>query len=88
MKNTLLDLNNHLFAEIERLSDEDLRGEDLSEELSRARELGRIAGRIIENGKLALDAVKFSDDHMSMDTHVPRMLTGGGRDAGKDAVDN
>ena len=29
MKNTLGDLNNHLFAEIERLSDEDLQGEEL-----------------------------------------------------------
>nr|DAN93838.1 MAG TPA: hypothetical protein [Caudoviricetes sp.] len=27
MKNTLLDLNNHLFAEIERLGDEELKGD-------------------------------------------------------------
>ena len=28
-KNTLVDLNNHLFAEMERLGDEDLKGEEL-----------------------------------------------------------
>lgn len=36
MKNTLGDLNNHLFAELERLSDEDLKGDELVEEMSRA----------------------------------------------------
>lgn len=33
-KNTLVDLNNHLFAEMERLGDEDLKGEELEEELA------------------------------------------------------
>lgn len=29
MQNTLTDLNNHLFAQLERLSDEDLKGDSL-----------------------------------------------------------
>lgn len=39
MKNTLVDLNNHLFAELERLSDEDLTGEELEAEISRSKAL-------------------------------------------------
>lgn len=77
MKNTLTDLNNHLFAEMERLSDEDLSGEALDTEISRAKALTGVSSQIIQNGKLMLDAIKFQDDRMSLDTVVPRMLTGG-----------
>ena len=77
MKNTLVDLNNHLFAELERLSDEDLTGEELEAEISRSKALTGVSSQIIQNGKLLLDAIKFNDDRMSLNTIVPRMLTGG-----------
>ena len=78
MKNTLVDLNNHLFAELERLSDEDLTSEELEAEISRSKALTGVSSQIIQNGKLMLDAIKFQDDRMSLDTVVPRMLTGDG----------
>ncbi|AXF75171.1 hypothetical protein LU631_09705 [Erwinia tracheiphila] len=58
MKNSLEDLNNHLFAQIERLSDEELGGEALSIELQRSKAISAVASQIIGNGKLALEAQK------------------------------
>lgn len=37
MNNTLGDLNNHLFAQLEKLGDDDLRDEKLDEEIRRAK---------------------------------------------------
>ena len=38
-RNTLMDLNNHLFAELERLGDEDLSQEELEKEIARAKQV-------------------------------------------------
>jgi hypothetical protein len=58
MKNKLIDLNNHLFAQIERLSDEETKGDSLKEEIDRSRAISGVARHIIENARLALDAEK------------------------------
>lgn len=62
MKNKLIDLNNHLFAQIERLSDEATKGENLKEEIERSRAVGGIARNIIDNARLALEAQKALGD--------------------------
>jgi hypothetical protein len=77
MKNTLGDLNNHLFAQLERLNDEDLKGEELKEELERAKIVSLVAIRIIDNGTLILDAQKFVENSVSADTKLPKLLEGG-----------
>ena len=77
MKNTLGDLNNHLFAQLERLGDEELKGEDLKEELERAKMISLVAIRIIDNGTLLLDAQKFIENSESADTKLPKLLEGG-----------
>ena len=56
MKNKLIDLNNHLFAQLERLSDEDVKGEILSEEIKRSKAMDGLAVSIINNASLALKA--------------------------------
>lgn len=58
MKNKLIDLNNHLFAQLERLSEEDLAGDKLLQEIDRSKAITCIANSIIGNAKLALDAQK------------------------------
>lgn len=62
MKNKLIDLNNHLFAQLERLSDENIMGEKLSEEIERSRAIGLTARSIIDNARLALEAQKALSD--------------------------
>lgn len=56
MKNKLTDLNNHLFAQLERLNEEDIEAEKLQSEIERSKAVAAIAREIINNGKLVLDA--------------------------------
>lgn len=73
MKNKLGDLHNHLFEQIERLNDEDLKDEALAQEIARGNAMVNIAAQIIQNGKLALDAMKQEDNFFNQ--KLPPMLT-------------
>ena len=75
MNNKLSDLNNHLFAEIERLSDEELNEDELESEIDRARAITSVSKQIIENGALALRAEKFKQE-MGLDSLNTPMLEG------------
>lgn len=62
-KNKLLDLNNHLFEELERLNDEELKEEELEKEIARANAITDVAQTIINNGELILKAQKHYDEY-------------------------
>lgn len=65
MKNTLTDLNNHLFAQLERLGDEELNGDKLMEEISRAKAVTGISSQIIANGNLVLNSIRIKEEFFS-----------------------
>jgi len=74
MKNKLIDLNNHLFAQLERLSNEGLKDEELKVELNRAKTITSVATQIVNNGRLALDVQKAVADFPNQKTRLPEML--------------
>lgn len=75
MKNTLGDLNNHLFAQLEKLSDEELTGEQLDVEIKRTEAIAKISGQIISNGDLQFKAKEDMDEYgYERSKAVPEML--------------
>lgn len=77
MKNTLGDLNNHLFAELERLGEEDLKGDALTDEINRAKAIIGVSTQVISNGSLVLQAEKTQAEILGRDvTKIPDMLEG------------
>jgi len=82
MKNTLLDLNNHLFEQLERLNDESLPDDQIDRELKRAEGMTKIAEQIIRNGELAYKTMVHMDDYgYGLENRkVPAMLSSGGGD--------
>ncbi len=76
MRNTLGDLNNHLFAELERLGDEELTGEELEKEIRRASAISSVSKNIIANANVILQATKFKEVEMMKSDEMPKMLEG------------
>jgi hypothetical protein len=74
MKNKLSDLNNHLFAQLERLSDEDLTDEQLVVEYSRTKAMTDVAKTIINNAELVLKAAEFSTEYGEKATTIKLFL--------------
>lgn len=63
MKNRLSDLNNHLFAQLERLSEETLTAEQIEQEVSRTDAIVKVADQIVANARVQLEACKIVAQH-------------------------
>ena len=75
MKNTLGDLNNHLFAQLEKLGDDDLQGDELESELKRTDAICDLSEQIIRNGELQFKAMQHMDEYgYERKKEVPEML--------------
>lgn len=74
MKNKLGDLNNHLFAQLERLSDEDLTREQLEQEIRRTDAIVAASSVIVRNADIALKAATLMADYGGTGIHLPAMI--------------
>jgi len=63
MKNKLPDLNNHLFAQLERLSEEGLTAEQIEQECQRADAIVDLSDQILEIANTQLKAAQLIANH-------------------------
>lgn len=74
MKNRLSDLNDHLFAQLERLSDEGLATEKMKEEIARSDAVVAVADQILRHATLQVQAAKILSDHgIDPTSHLPKV---------------
>jgi cell shape-determining protein MreC len=57
-RNKLIDLNNHLFEQLERLNDDELSEEQLEREIKRTKAMCNVGKVIVENAAVVLEAQK------------------------------
>lgn len=78
MKNKISDLNNHLFAQIERLSDEGLTDTALGQEIERAKAVACISTQILNAANLSLQAEKLKREGLVGAAAADRLIGHGG----------
>lgn len=61
-KNKIVDLRDHLFAQLERLSDEELSPEKLESEIQRAHAMQGIANVIVNSAKAEMQYMKLTGE--------------------------
>ena len=72
MKNKLSDLNDHLFAQLERLSQEELTPDQIETEVKRGSAIVAVADQILRHASLQVQAAKIVSDHgMDPSPHLP-----------------
>lgn len=71
MKNKLSDLNDHLFAQLERLSDESLTDQQIVKETQRGDAIVAVADQIIRNASLQVQVAKMVAEKGSIRPLLP-----------------
>ena len=59
----MIDLNNHLFEQLERLNDDELTDEQLEREIKRTKSICNIGKVIVSNAAIVLSAQKHFDEY-------------------------
>lgn len=74
MKNSLADLNDHLFTCLEGLMDDELSPEDLEKEIKRANTVTGVAQTIINNANVQINALKLVSNGILKKAELPEMI--------------
>lgn len=59
-RNKMSDLNDHLFAQLERLGDEELTEDQLKIELQRSKAISQVSKQIVDTAKTTISAIRLS----------------------------
>ena len=73
-RNKLSDLNDHLMAQIEWLTDRDVKGEELTEEIRRSEAVSKVATQVIANANLILKSCVAVENSPSGKMKLPFMI--------------
>lgn len=73
-KNKLTDLNNHLFAQLERLGEEGLNEDQIKSEVTRSKAICGIASQVVKSAKVTIDAMKLVSDGNYPINEVPKLI--------------
>lgn len=81
MKNKLADLNDHLFAQLERLNAEGLSAEKIAKEITRTDALVKVSEQIINNANVVLRGAALVAEYGGKDAfqHLLPMMGGGAK---------
>lgn len=80
MRDRQIDLDRHLFAELERLGDEGLAEEDLRREIERAKAVAAVAQQVNASRTLELKARRLMDERLDRSTRLPEGFREGPED--------
>lgn len=73
-KNKMSDLNNHLFAQLERLAVDDMTPEQIESEVKRTDAIVSLADQVSRNADLQLKAAKLYAEHgAAVLPHLPQI---------------
>lgn len=76
MKNKLVDLNDYLFEQLEKINDDELSQEEMEAAIKKAETITKISETIIKNGELQYKAMKAAADYGIINTNQVKLLLG------------
>lgn len=90
MKNSLCDLNDHLFSCLEGLMNDELDDKKLNQEIKKAQAVNNIAKTIIQNGRTQIEAMKLREEIISNagKGQLPEMLLPKNTSTGKVLIED